>query len=1158
MKPLYRTLLRLAVCCICPLFAYTQVKEQGGLMWRISGKGLTAPSYLYGTMHLADKRLFNFPDSLYAAIEKSDGYAMELDPDSLILAHLEENEKEDKKTLLKSEISAKDFAAARKRLQEVFKKPAEKVTAYEFRQYCEDPTNILDAKNKMQTVMDAWLFNTARRQGKWVGGIEDVADQLPYKDNASSSSYIKEFVQGFQKEKKRGEQMVQIYTRNDLQQLEMVKDFVADYKDSIMIRRNVKMARRMDSLAHIRSMFFAVGAAHLPGDSGVISMLRSRGFEVTPVLSNIRIHADQYTFAQKKLPWVSVQSPSFLYSVEMPGKPHKEEGGMEVDLRAYGDISTNLYYIVVAAKKKESGNQDSMILDAIKNISGNAKIIEKRPFITDSLKGLEVLGENADGVLRMRIIYQAPHLYMLTVGTADTQREYLQSEDADRFFQSLVLQKPQKISPAERELFTVEKYGFSVQFPGKPNIQDQGLAKETHVTGTVYSAIDLENNVMYQCLVQQLDKGYYITADSAIFMTYVDNVRQNKKCRLINEKAITVEGYPGQLTEFFTSESNDSVYNKVLNFHRGNRIFYLAVSAGNRKQSQQLIDDFFNSFRFNRVKENNWSMQLAPDKSFSAWTASPIERYVDSTDEPEPRESIFMTHDDAAPVTFFIRKSTFPRFFWERSDTALIRRQLTGNTGSTDSILEQQRVQLGPFAGMDVLMKMQDNHNLKKIRFLLAGDTLYTLYGIVAKEFLEQADRRKFFDQFTIHSTDTASTLFTPKWGALLEALHSKDSATLSEAKLSLSTLEFKKEDLPILHKAMLDAYPDSAEYNNVNHRLFRAVAALKDPSTIAVVEAMYKNLSPEQEHLRYELLALLAAQRTTPAVKIMKELLLQRPPRTGPAFKLFSEFDDSLALAVPVITDLFTLLEDSLAGPQIISLTYDLLDSNLISTATLLQSKTAFYERAAVSLQELKQNKEEYPDYSIATLIELLARFKEDAAWQWIRKFVAQPNMYLKFTAATTLMNHQQPVDAAAFTKLAADAGYRESLYDELEKGKKTELFPRQFLTQQAFAESELYSYASDDNDVKKITFLGQRLKTYKKKQYKFYLFKIEIAYDDEVSTYLGVGGPYHPTSTKFARRKDATGIYWDKTFNAATIDADLKAYLKSMEELETSDENN
>ena len=49
---------------------------------RISGNGLTRPSYLYEN-HLTDKRVFQLGDSLYKGIEQSEGFAGELDMNGL-------------------------------------------------------------------------------------------------------------------------------------------------------------------------------------------------------------------------------------------------------------------------------------------------------------------------------------------------------------------------------------------------------------------------------------------------------------------------------------------------------------------------------------------------------------------------------------------------------------------------------------------------------------------------------------------------------------------------------------------------------------------------------------------------------------------------------------------------------------------------------------------------------------------------------------------------------------------------------------------------------------------------------------------------------------------------------------------------------------------
>jgi uncharacterized protein YbaP (TraB family) len=59
--------------------SFSQQKWPGTFLWRISGNGLQKPSYLYGTIHLQDKRLFQFSDSLYQALEKVEGFALEID-----------------------------------------------------------------------------------------------------------------------------------------------------------------------------------------------------------------------------------------------------------------------------------------------------------------------------------------------------------------------------------------------------------------------------------------------------------------------------------------------------------------------------------------------------------------------------------------------------------------------------------------------------------------------------------------------------------------------------------------------------------------------------------------------------------------------------------------------------------------------------------------------------------------------------------------------------------------------------------------------------------------------------------------------------------------------------------------------------------------------
>src|SRR5690606_19648056 len=51
----------------------------------------------------------------------------------------------------------------------------------------------------------------------------------------------------------------------------------------LLDERNVRMAERIQQQAAERSVFIAVGAAHLPGKGGLLARLRSAGYQVSPV-----------------------------------------------------------------------------------------------------------------------------------------------------------------------------------------------------------------------------------------------------------------------------------------------------------------------------------------------------------------------------------------------------------------------------------------------------------------------------------------------------------------------------------------------------------------------------------------------------------------------------------------------------------------------------------------------------------------------------------------------------------------------------------------------------------------------------------------------------------------------------------------------------------
>ena len=60
------------------------------------------------------------------------------------------------------------------------------------------------------------------------------------------------------------------------------EDFGA-FEAKIILERNYLIAERAEPILNDGNAFIAIGALHLPGEEGVIELLRKQGFEITRV-----------------------------------------------------------------------------------------------------------------------------------------------------------------------------------------------------------------------------------------------------------------------------------------------------------------------------------------------------------------------------------------------------------------------------------------------------------------------------------------------------------------------------------------------------------------------------------------------------------------------------------------------------------------------------------------------------------------------------------------------------------------------------------------------------------------------------------------------------------------------------------------------------------
>ena len=86
---------------------------------------------------------------------------------------------------------------------------------------------------------------------------------------------------------KQMKEMFDAYKKQDLKKLEdlMVETDagMAGFTDLLLYHRNQNWVKKLKSLMLEKSLVIAVGAGHLPGEKGVINLLRKEGYTVTPV-----------------------------------------------------------------------------------------------------------------------------------------------------------------------------------------------------------------------------------------------------------------------------------------------------------------------------------------------------------------------------------------------------------------------------------------------------------------------------------------------------------------------------------------------------------------------------------------------------------------------------------------------------------------------------------------------------------------------------------------------------------------------------------------------------------------------------------------------------------------------------------------------------------
>jgi uncharacterized protein YbaP (TraB family) len=142
--------------------------------------------------------------------------------------------------------------------------------------------------------LDMALQYQATRQGKPTYGLETMEEQIAVFNGMSLEdqvSLLRDTVQTQKAAQEAMEELTQAYLDRDLAGLMALNEKFrpADTRvydalmDRLLVQRNRNMTERMQKYLKQGNAFIAVGALHLPGDSGLLKLLSAGGHHVTRV-----------------------------------------------------------------------------------------------------------------------------------------------------------------------------------------------------------------------------------------------------------------------------------------------------------------------------------------------------------------------------------------------------------------------------------------------------------------------------------------------------------------------------------------------------------------------------------------------------------------------------------------------------------------------------------------------------------------------------------------------------------------------------------------------------------------------------------------------------------------------------------------------------------
>ncbi len=1109
------------------------------LLWEITGNGLEKPSYLYGTMHVSKKVAFRLDDVFYKALDESECIALESDPTTwpgfnydmmLNEIGLYNNYRNDFYTNLFKLAHPEEMA-----IRASVRMDNGAVNAYLYRK-----NNAADNFEE-ETYLDMFIFQAGKKNGKKIYGLEDLAESRYLTTKASYNANKKDLDPWIQKlYAKENPYLIQenLYRDRNLDLLDSIGASVNTefYRENMLFIRNENMVNSLIELMPNKSVFAGVGAAHLPGNKGMINMLRQRGYMVKALTSK---QTDFSKIEKTKL-------DSLFVAPEL--KMHTTPDGF-LGLNTYDELRefsyagqkyyldpdmTNGAYLTVNRISRFMylpNEKDNITLKDIddllyEDIPGD---IVKKEALKAPYPGLSIVNKTKKGEFQKYHIYQTP-LEIIIIKFAGRSDFVLKHEA--KVFNSISLKTPSDSS----HLFLSPNKKFEVNFP------------EYHITSNMH-------NAGKKLLEGYKNDAYYFVEESALHdMDYIEEDSfEAKYFHHALYKSYKIKEADGGFKRgtYKTYESHavlDSTLDKNLHLKTivKDGSYYLLGYVGTDKKEKS---DFFQSFKFKKTDYTGFKKIRDTSLHFSVIT---------NVKAPMPNPYGYGSYNNNKEAKDYEEKTKSTTYSTKANEQIKITRQKFHDLQmfrNIDSLWKdvERKVNFGTRyytpekdfkIANRVKSKTEDTYSFSftytdsasakqvMVKNILKKGVLFELKTLLDSISGPSKFVTEFYDSFTPIDTLMGKDVLKDKTRPFFEALKKNDSIVLE----SFNLIKFKKYHIRDIVSVLKDFQFEKERLNIKSHLVEQLIEIDLKNNLEFIKELYYKSYSDPQTQT--SILEGLFDSNKKENLNLAMDLMERDLPLSSIGGIFYNYYKkDSLELKAALFPKILQYSTINEYKEPLYNLLAKVKDSGLVKTKTYNKYKNQIINDGKIEVKRsLGQDNYGYNAYSndLSTYINLIFPFrKERTAQDFFEKLLNVDNTSALVRYYVLLAKNKEQIPAQLKEKLIEDEENLHLLIEELDEAQLQKTVKSLHINQQQYAKSKLLAFANYEKEKDSVTFLLKRnFKTEKGKDAVMYFFKIDK--DDD---YSGKSEVLHYIS--FIKPKDAKQLvvdYYNKSENYGT----------------------